>query len=213
MLRPSRLIALALLGALTYIVFFSVPAAEPDGTAFDPIKVAALEEAVLRADHAKETVGLFLGLAKRLREEHKYTWFRAVDVAFHRTRAMLAFRNARVHYDIVLPDVERTYIVDRDWRGVDYDTTAAAQAEIEAWMTRRRPEINTPDLVSSLLAKADGIRFSTSQETLRGAALERVRALDLRDEGGASPDWSSIRRALTESYRVRQQVLQRQRKR
>jgi hypothetical protein len=211
MLRPSRLISLALLGLLTYIVFFSVPAGEPDGSAFDPVKLGALEEDVLRADRDKETVGLFLSLTRRLREENKYTWFRAVDAAFHRTRAMMAFRSARVHYDIVLPDIERTYVIDRDWRGVDYDTTAAAQAEIEAWMTRRRPEINTPDLVSSLLAKADAIRFNTSQETLRGAALERVRALDLRDQSGASPDWPSIRRALTESYRIQQQVLRRQR--
>jgi hypothetical protein len=211
MLHPSRLLAIILLAGLTYMLFFSVPTVEPDGSAFDPVKVGALEEAVLRADQGKETVGLFFSLAKRLREENKYTWFRAIDSAFHRTRAMMAFRSARVHYDVVLPDIERTYEIDRDWRGVDYDTKAAAQAEIEAWMTRRRPEINTPDLVSNLLAKADALRFNSSQETLRGAALERVRALDLRDEGGASADWPAIRRALTESYRIRLQVLRRQR--
>jgi hypothetical protein len=207
MLKPSRLLALLVLGLLTYIVFFSVPLGHPSPAAFDPVKLALLDQAVLQADHERHSVRLFFSIVAKLREEQRYTWFKAVDAGFHRTRAMLSSRSARVHYDIVLPDLVRAYEIESEWRGAGFDATAAAKAELESWLARRRIEVNTPDYVSSLMAQSDAIRYNASQDAMRSPALSRLHALELRDSGGTSPDWNAIRVALTDSYKTLHQVL------
>lgn len=207
MLKPSRWFGLLILGFLTYIVFFSVPPGSPRAGTFDPSTLGALELAVLQAEHEKHSVRLFFNIVAKLREEQRYTWFRAADAGFHRTRAILSSRSARVHYDIVLPDLVRAYEIERDWRGVDFDAEAVARAELDSWMARRRIEVNTPDYVSGLMAETDAIRYNASHDQMRGAALMRLRALELRDDGGTSPDWNAIRVALIDSYRIVHQIL------
>jgi hypothetical protein len=207
MLTPSRLVLLLVLGLLTYIVFFSVPVGHPGAAAFDPARLASLEQAVMQAEYERHSVRLFFSIVAKLREEQRYTWFRAADAGFHRTRAILSSRSARVHYDIVLPDLVRAYEIEREWRGVEFDATAAAKAELDSWMARRRIEINTPDYVSGLMAESDAIRYNASHDQMRGAALAKLRALELRDNGGGSPDWNAIRVALIESYRIVHQIL------
>jgi hypothetical protein len=207
MLKPSRWFAALILGFVIYIVFFSVPPGHPRAGAFDPSALGTLELAVFQAEHERHTVKLFVNIVAKLREEQRYTWFRAVDAGFHRTRAILSSQSGRVHYDIVLPDLERAYEIERDWRGASFDAKAAARAELDSWMARRRHEVNTQDYVSSLIAESDAIRYNASHDLMRGAALARLRALELRDGGGTAPDWNAIRVALTDSYRIVHQVL------
>ena len=211
MLRPSRIILILALGLLVYIVFFSVPPGQP-GQTFNPEKLARLEQAVLQADHERHSVRLFFSITAKLREELGCTWFRAADAGFHRTRAMLSSRSARLHYDLVLPDLTRAYEIERDWRGSSFDAEAAAKAELNSWLARRHPEINTADYLSNLIAESDAIRYSASHDLMRGAAMERVRALELRDAGGSTPDWNGVRAALVESYKIIHQVLRSSRK-
>ena len=207
MLKPSRWFGLLILGFLTYIVFFSVPPGSPRAGTFDPATLGALELAVFQAEHEKHSVRLFVNIVAKLREEQRYTWFRAADAGFHRTRAILSSRSARVHYDIVLPDLVRAYEIERDWRGVDFDAEAVARAELDSWMARRRTEVNTPDYVSGLMAESDAIRYNASHDQMRSAALMRLRAIELRESGGSSPDWNAIRVALIDSYRIVHQIL------
>lgn len=195
---PGRLIALALAAGLTYFVFFATPTGDRSQTNFDPVKLARLEREVWEANASKQSMGLFLKVVSMLREQHGYTWAKALDAGFHRSRVIAAFRQTRTHMEQLLPDLERVYTIERDWFDANFDPKAVATAELSSWIARRRPELSNEQYVGSLIAERDGLRYSVPPTTLSGSAVLEARAALMVDRD--NPDWTAISVTLRESF-------------
>jgi hypothetical protein len=195
---PGRLIGLALAAVFTYFVFFATPTDVRSQTNFDPVKLARLEREVWESNANKESLGLFLKVVSLLREQHGYTWAKALDAGFHRSRVIAAFRQTRTHMEQLMPDLERSYRIERDWFDASFEPRAVAMAELSSWIARRRPELSTEQYVGSLIAERDGLRYAVPPTMLSGSAVLEARAALLGDS--ERPDWAAISVTLRESF-------------
>jgi hypothetical protein len=193
------MVLLALVGGLTYAGFFWVPEGPRRPAAFDPDKLAVYQLEVFEAYDKGADFGLFVAYTKLLREQNRYTWFKAADTGFHMARVSSALRNVHSHYEQLLPDLEYVYTVERDWLKADFNPAAVAQAHLTAWVSAKAQVPNTLDVVANSLATRDALRFKTSESATMGAAALYARAEALRDQ--EQTDWPTVFALLTDASR------------
>jgi hypothetical protein len=202
MFRPFRLIMIALLAGAVYSAFFWIPAhPAPDGV-FDARYVAAQETASWQAVRAKQEFAVYFNVVRMLREQHRYTWFRAAQAGFYLTRATTTFANLHSRYEQVLPDLEAAATIEKDWRHETFDPADAARAQLNWWVARKRRDTNTVDRIGALIVEEYSVRYPRSGGGTSEAAFQRAQALKLMEEGGIDPDWTQVSSLLTQSYRA-----------
>jgi hypothetical protein len=200
-MRLSRLMFLGFLCAVGYVGFLWVPPGPKTPGAFDPDKLAQLHYEVYQAYDGGAEWGLFVGYTKLLREQNKYSWFRAIDAGFHMARATSSLRTVKSHYAAqLLPDLEYVYTIERDWLGATFDPKAVAQAELDAWVSVKEQMPNQMEMTTNSLAVRDALRFSTSESATRGPAALFARAEAMRDD--ENTDWPTVFALLTDASRA-----------
>lgn len=213
MLNPARVVLIVALILLVYTGFFATPVGSRIEGAFDPDVLARREAAVWRAEGAGEDFSVYFALVLQLREQERYTWFRAAQAGFYTARAMMTFDGVHSHYEQVLPDLEDAAAIERDWMGTPINPTEVARAELNWWISRRSRDFHTIDSVSSLMADAYGARYHMDADRLRAVATLRTQAFLQWDETRSDPDWPTIEKRLAEAYKALKAVLQRERQR
>jgi len=199
-MRVSRIVWLALLATIAYATFFWVPPGPRQPGTFNPEKVAAYQLEVFEAYDRESDFGLFVGYVKLLREQNKYSWFRAVDAGFHLARAHMAFRSVHSHFEQLLPDIEYAYTVERDWLDARFDPKAVAQAELSAWLGSREHPVRVIDAMTESFAARDALRYNVTESTVRGPASLYARASQMRDE--EATDWPTVAALLLDASRA-----------
>lgn len=203
MLRPFRLVMLAMLAAVVYGGFFWIPtAATPDG-AFDAGRVAAFEAAAWQSARARQDFAVYANLVQMLREQHRYSWFRAMQSGFYLARATTTYSSmqAQSRFDRLLPDLKTAADIEKAWTKASFDPAEVAQAQVNWWAIRRRRD-STADRIGALIAEEYAVRYPRAGGRATDAAHLRAQAIKLVDESGVDPDWPSITEALTNSYRA-----------
>ncbi|MEO7190875.1 MAG: hypothetical protein ABI051_07430 [Vicinamibacterales bacterium] len=208
MFRPLRLIMLAILGFLVYWGFFAVPGNNKSETAFDPDQLAARELAVWQSARSGEELPTFLNTVEMLREQYRYSWFRAAHAGYYLARATGQFVPMATRFERVLPDLEEAATVERDWRGATFKPTDAARAQLTWWVTLKMPNLSDNDDVPALIAKDYSIRYGISAGELYETATYRAEAVRLRDSTKLDPDWAAIGKLLSRSYKALHTTLQ-----
>ena len=211
MLSPGRLVLAALLAALVYGGFYAVPAGDRAEGRFDPERLASREVEVWKATQAREEWGAYIAVVPMLREQCRYSWFRAAQASFYVARAMTTFVTLRGRYERVLPDLEDAATIERDWMGATFDPAAVARAQLNWWVTRRMLNLNSVDQIASLIADEYRLRYNVPESLVMDAALRRAEAADMAEAGGGDPNWSAVTKLLVESNRRLQQAVARPR--
>jgi hypothetical protein len=202
MFSPGRILLVAALAAVVYFGWFAAPAGPRAEGEFDPETVAASEVAAWQALQGREDFSVYFNVMQMLREQHRYTWFKAAEAGFALGRATNTFVNLHGHYDRVLPDLTDAAAIQKDWGAASYDPAAVAKAQLTWWVARRLPNQNSLDDVSRLIAEEYALRYEISPEQASDAALRRAEAVQLLDSGGIDPDWRTIQKDLEDSYRA-----------
>jgi hypothetical protein len=207
MFSPGKLIWLALVAAVVYGGFFAVPAGPRAEGQFDPERLATDEVDVLKAVAAREEWGTYAALVPMLREQHRYSWFRAAQASYYEARALTTFPELTSRYERVLPDLEDAATIERDWMDAVFDPMAVARAELTWWVTRKMPNLNSADQVAPLISDEYSLRYHLAPGQAMDAALRRAEALELAGRGGNDPDWPGVEKLLTESNRALKQAI------
>jgi hypothetical protein len=202
MFRPFRLLMLGALAALIYGAFFWVPPDSARDGAFDADVVAAYEAAGWQAVRARQEFAVYFNFVQMLREQHRYTWFRALQAGFYLTRATTSFTSLNSRYERVLPDLEATARIEQAFKHAPFDAAAAAKAQLNWWIARKRRDTNTVERIGALMADEYNLRYPKAGGGTSEAGHLRAQAVKLFDEGGVDPDWAAIRDLLTQSYRA-----------
>jgi hypothetical protein len=199
--RAVLLSLAALAGVFYYVGWVRVPPGPRSHRVFNADRLADLEVDMWKAYYAKERVRLFRLLVVSLHEQYRYSWARAARVAFLLARAASRFGDLRGDYEQVLPDLEKAYLISKEWTGSSYDPKAVARAELAWWVARRIPGQNSPEQVGALIAVENGLIYSLPPDRVLEASVLRARAGKLRDEGGEGADWAKVSELLRASYR------------
>ena len=168
---------------------------------FDPDRTADLELRMWQAYYAKDRTRLFALLVTMLHEQYHYSWSTATTEGFHLARAAATFGDLKSRYDVVLPDLEKSYDTARRWLHAGFDPRDVARAELAWWVARRTPGHNDPTDVGRLIAEEYALLYEAPLADMMRAGLLRAEAAALRDQQAELPDWPEIGRLLTESYR------------
>jgi len=201
MLSVGRIVTVTVIGVLVYTAFWAVPPGERADGLYDVEKVAASELAVWRAAQAQEEFGAFLNLVAMLREEHRYSWFRAAQASFHLARATTTFVGLRSRYERVLPDLEDAAAVHKAWTDAPFDPAAVARAQLTWWVTRRLPNLNSVDQLTPLILEEYALRYRVTSGAAVEAAQWRAQAVLLFDATGTDPNVAELTKLLVESHR------------
>jgi hypothetical protein len=206
---PGRLVFAAVLAGCVYFGFFAVPPGPRAEGQFDPARLASSEVELWKAARGHEEFGVYMSLVSVLREQHRYSWFRAAQASYYLGRATTAFVDMRGRYEHLLPDLEDAATIERDWMQASFDPTAVARAQLTWWVTRRMPNLNSVDQIAPLIADDYALRYDVPARLVMDAAQRRATALNLAETGGLDPDWATVTSLLTESNRALQQGLSR----
>ncbi len=202
MSRPTLLAALLAVTTVAIVAAATIP---PSGDRsirmFNPDRMAQLEVGMWQAYYAKDRLRLFGLLILTMREQYHYSWVTATNAAFHVARAAATFGDATDHYEVVLPDLETAYETVRQRTGARFDPADVARAELAWWVARRVPGENAPEQVGRLIAQEYALLYEAPLEDMIRPGELRARAAALRDAQAAQPDWRTIGRILTDSYR------------
>jgi len=201
MFRPGRLFTFAILGAIVYFGFFSVPPGPRAADAFDPDELAKYEVAAWKAQKEKAVYTLFTSLAQFSREQNRYPWWKAGMVGFDLSRATSEFEEMRGRYERVLPDLEEAATIQKEWLNADFDPAEVARAQLNWWVQRRMPNLNSNDQIGEQMSQEYALRYEVTPDRVIGAAILRAQALEVRDEPTDKTNWPLVLRLLKESYR------------
>ena len=168
---------------------------------FNPDRMADLELRMWQAYYEKGQVRLFGLLVTTLREQYHYSWVTAANQGFHLARAAATFGDAKSGYEVVLPDLETAYGTASAWLGARFDPREVARAELAWWVARRIPGHNSPEQVGRLIAEEYALLYEAPLTDMMQPGVLRAEAAALRDSQAERPDWATIGRLLTESYR------------
>jgi len=199
----------AVVGFLAYLAFVAVPLGGPGEGDFAPGNVAAHEVALWQSAHAGEEVGTFVSATQFERELHRYSWFRAAQAGFHVARAATTFASLRGRYERVLPDLEAAATIQRGWTGADIEPASVARAQLNWWVTRRMPNLDTLDQVAPLVQREFELRYRLRPGAASDAAARMAEAALLFDHSPADPDIVAITKLLTDAYQaLRRSIVQ-----
>ena len=196
----GRLLTIMTLGLVVYVGFYAVPPGEPGDGHFDPEALARDEVAVWQAVQGREDFGVFFSLVPMEREAHRYSWFRAAQASFYMARAQTTFAELRGRYERVLPDLEDAAALHKAWVKGSFDAPAVARAQLDWWVTRRMPNLNSIDQIAPLIAREYALRYQVTESQAADAAFRRAQAMQLFDADGADPRIAAITKLLAESH-------------
>jgi hypothetical protein len=208
MLRPFRLLMLATLAFGAYVIFFAVPDRVRDDAAFNPAEVARYEVEAWKAADGNQEFAIYPSVALMLREQHRFSWFRAAQASYYLSRAIYEFTDMTNRFERVMPDLEGAAAVERAWKNLDFNTGAAARAQLNGWATSKAPNPGDPNEVAAIIAEDYSLRYGLPPGDFMAAAGYRGDASRLRYHTPVDPDWTAIERLLTESYRALQAALE-----
>jgi hypothetical protein len=200
MFRPFRLIAIAGLAVGVYAGVIATPSGPHTANAFDPVKVAGFEVAAWEAKAEKSDFKCYAAVVQMLREQYRYSWWKAGVAGFYLSRATTQFAEMHNRYERALPDLEDAALVEKAWMKASFDPAVVARAQLDWWVTRKMPGLDSVDNVGSLMANEYALRYGVTHDRVAGATMYRAQALLLLEEGGEKPDWAGARKLLTESY-------------
>jgi len=192
---------IAALALGVYAGFIQTPTGARTPDAFDPEKVAQFELASWQAKHAKKDFDYYSNTVQMLREQYRYSWWKAALAGFYVSRATTQFQEMHNRFERALPDLEDAAEVEKSWLNAKLDAPAVARAQLDWMVTRRMPGLDTVDHVGALMANEYALRYGVPQDRVAGATMYRAQAMAIRDENRESPDWAGVSKALTDSYR------------
>ena len=213
MFSPGRIILVLALALVAYAGFVSAPEGKHVDGDFDAEVVATNEVAAWQAAKAHEDFSVFFSLVSMEREQNQYTWFRAAQAGFYLSRATTTFTDLHSRYERVLPDLEAAAAIEKDWMDGAFDPAAVARAQLDGWVARRMPNLNSVENVAGFIGKQYSLRYHLPEDRVMAAATLRAEATALVDEGGSDPDWKTITKRLTDSYNSLHGALQQARTR
>jgi hypothetical protein len=177
----------------------------------DPGKVAAAEARMWQAYYTNDHIALRQELTNLLRSQFGISVSEANDISRSLASAAMKFESAGSNYKLtVLPDLVRAYSILNNKRGISFDPKEAAGAELDWWVARRTPGRDSVEEVGRLIAHLYAVLFGETgknQQAFERAGLLRAQAAHIRDEGGASCNWSEVEQHLHESYQALQDGL------
>jgi hypothetical protein len=97
--------------------------------------------------------------------------------------------------------------IHRSWTNAAFSPPAVAQAELNWWVTRRLPNLNSLDQVAPLLEREYELRYGLRAGTAFDAAARRAEAVLMFDANETDPNIAAITTMLTESYTSLRRVL------
>jgi hypothetical protein len=202
MLRPGRLVMLGLIALIGYMGFYAIPGDNPSRAAFDPDFMAKQEVSLWQAAREHQEWGAYVSTALMQREQHRYTWFRAVQSSYYLSRATVSFVTMTNRFERTMEDLTEAAAIEKAYTKAEFDPAVAARAQLNWWVTNKKQDLGTTDDVASLMAEEYGIRYGIPPGHFHVAARYRAEASKIRDEAKVDPDWDTIRKLLAESYRA-----------
>jgi len=196
----GRLLTLLIVGVVAYLAVLAPPFGGPDEAAFTPATVAEHEVAMWQSARAGEEVGTFISATALERERHRLTWFRAAQAGYHLARAAVTFAMLENRFERVLPDLEAAAAVHQTAVGRPTDPAAIARAQLNWWVTRRMPNLNTQDHVAPLIDEEYELRYRLRPGAASEAAARMADAALQFDASKVDPNVPAITRMLTQAY-------------
>jgi len=212
MFRPFRLVTIGALALAIYAGFFALPGGgrTPSGT-YDADQVANYEVEAWKAAKVHNEFSVFLNMVLLLREQHQFTWFRAVQEGYYGAKALNVFSDMTGRYERIMPDLEDAADVERAAKGLSFDPAAVARAQLNWMVTARLPDLNATDQVAAMMAEDYGLRYGVRPDQVFAAAAPRAEAFKMWMAPSVEPDYPTINKLLIESHRTLRLSLQRAR--
>ena len=198
MAKPKRktILVLATLGVAVGILVL-----RPHERFFLPFNghaIGAAEARMWKAYYSGDGMTLGRELVTSLQKQFFLPRTTSMEVAQVFATAAVAFQRASGNYEAVaLEPLRRGYEAIRKAAGTEWDSEAAARAELEWWVRRRTPGMDSIEHVGDSIARLYAILYGKTNERIERAGRLRAEAAKLRDEGG---DWGRIEALLKESY-------------
>ncbi|KHE93270.1 MAG: fibronectin type III domain-containing protein [Candidatus Scalindua rubra] len=172
----------------------------------EPDKVAVAEVRMWQAYYANDHTVLRQELTNLLRNQFGLSVSDANDIGEPLATAVMKFESAKNNYNLtVFPYIESAYSTLKDKLGAGFDPKEAAGAELDWWVARRTPGIDSVEDVGRLIARLYEVLFGEGQPAFERAGLLRARAAHRRDEEGESCHWGNVEQLLLESYQALQE--------
>src|SRR5688572_22050058 len=190
MFRPGRIILLLILALGGYALFFQTPAGPRDAAAFDPQVVADLETEAWKAEIEKSEFSLFFICAKMLREQHRYTWWRALRSGFYESRMRISVAEMTNRFERALPDLESVAAIEQSWTKKNFEPAKAARARLNWLASSRMPGQDATETIANHMADDYAMRYGVAQDRVAGFAEYMVGAMKLRSDPTTKPDWN-----------------------
>jgi hypothetical protein len=204
---------LVLLGGAALLVWaLVVPPAPPSVgarlTAFEPERLATLEQEAWEAYYYRQWPRLFWLLLQIMRTQFGLSWAQAAYAAVLNTQAQLAFARQGDAGGEAEATMRRFYALVREPIGGAYDVDRVAAAEVRWWVIHRhRQEYPDSSALTQAIADLYAELYSVPAASVEEAAHGRVRAMELSDrwiaEGqqAGSPLLQQVRAELLTGYR------------
>jgi len=171
---------------------------------FDPDKVALSETRMWKAYYSGSPVALGSELTRIIRSQFNLRAEQAKTISIPLFRASMMFDAVSGSYDVlVLPDLVVSYKRLKKLTSLSFNPRAAAKAELDWWVARRTPGMDSPEEVGRRIARLYLLLFGKKgKRHFDRAGYLRAKAAHVRDLGGARADWKIIETLLKESYRA-----------
>jgi Fibronectin type III domain. len=197
---------LILIGFLGFFLLILPTAWSSTRFEMEPGKVAVAEVRMWQAYYANDHTALRQELTNLLRNQFGLSVSDANDIGEPLARAAMKFESEKNNYNLtVLPYIESAYSMLKDKLGTGFDPKEAAGAELEWWVARRTPGIDSVEDVGRLIARLYTVLFGEDQPAFERAGLLRAQAAHMRDEEGESCHWGNVEQLLLESYQALQE--------
>jgi hypothetical protein len=188
-------------GILIFIVL--VISRIADRPPFDPNKIAVAETRMWKAYYSGDPITVGRELVGLMRSQFGLSIGDSMEVSQHLAVAAAKFQSMRGNYGpAVLPDLEQAYTRLKELSGEAFDPKEAARAELDWWVARRTPGIDSPEEVGRRIAHLYAVLYGEDRPGFHTAGRLRAQAAELRDMGGAQCDWIEVERLLRESYQA-----------
>ena len=177
---------------------------------FDPAQMAFIETEGWRSYYDRNWMRA-LGLMLELNHDvFGLRWPDAILAAYYSTRAQIAFAGANNNVPLAQEYIAKYYGVIARARGLRYDPTRAAEAEMRYWIVHRQvaaqPD-NPAPLVDSL-ADLHATLFDIPAEAARASGVERTAAAQAVDRitghrsTDVAADWREVETRLRAGYEI-----------
>lgn len=194
-------VVVALVVALTLIVFGQHRLARPDLSGFEPAELGRVESAMWRSYYEGRWFRLGAQTMQVSCGQYRFSWWDGVRIATHTASAAAHFRT---HTDDprCLPRLVSYYRIIEPAAPARFDVSEAARLEL-AWWTERRKKVPTQDYARTI-AKLTALNYGITEAEALPACRLRAEAMAYRDarrDGRMTEaDWNEVTRQLHAAY-------------